>query len=127
MSFGKVWVDRVYGTIEESENTFSLARTGHSLAIQSKRNNAVLRPDTIMLAGEGPDKKCYILDSKYYSYDVLRKKNAENESEDDEDNGQETVSAHGSIPGTDSIQKQITYAEYIDKVLNTGKEPQSRK
>ena len=118
-SFHVVWesmVDRVYGTIEESEKKYFQPGSHWAFVDDSSkaRNNAVLRPDTIMLTGEGPDKKCYILDSKYYSYDVLRKKNAENESEDDEDNGQETVSAHGSIPGTDSIQKQITYAEYID-------------
>src|SRR5574344_143501 len=131
-SFHVVWesmVDRVYGTIEESEKKYVQPGSHWAFVDDSSktRNNAVLRPDTIMLTGKGPDKKCYILDSKYYSYDVLRKKDAENESEDDEDNGQETVSAHGSIPGTDSIQKQITYAEYIDKVLTPAKNPNQEK
>ena len=38
-----------------------------------------------------------------------------NGADESEDNSQISVSVHGSIPGTDSIQKQITYAEFIDK------------
>ncbi len=67
---------------------------------------------------ENPQKKnrrkCFIIDSKYYSYTMLRKLDfEENES------GQESVLVHGSIPGTDSIQKQITYAQYIDASIKT--------
>lgn len=54
------------------------------------------------------DGKCFIIDSKYYSYDLLR------EIDDGEENEAESVLSHGSIPGTDSIQKQITYAQYLD-------------
>ena len=59
-------------------------------------------------------RKCFIIDSKYYSYTMLRKLDfKEDESE------QESVLLHGSIPGTDSIQKQITYAQYIDSSIKT--------
>ena len=59
-------------------------------------------------------RKCFIIDSKYYSYKMLRKPDSEeNESE------QESVLVHGSIPGTDSIQKQVTYAQYIDSEIKT--------
>jgi len=59
-------------------------------------------------------RKCFIIDSKYYSYTMLRKLDfEENESE------QESILVHGSIPGTDSIQKQITYAQYIDADIKT--------
>lgn len=53
---------------------------------------------------------CFILDSKYYSYSAL-------ETEDDE-NREESV--NGSIPGSDSIQKQITYAEFIDNSIDNN-------
>ena len=56
-------------------------------------------------------KRCFILDSKYYSYAAMKIDGADVS----EDNSQVSVADHGSIPGTDSIQKQITYAEFIDK------------
>ncbi len=86
-----------------------------------------LQPDTIMIIEtasaekypENPQnndrRKCFIIDSKYYSYTMLRKQDSEeNESE------QESVLVHGSIPGTDSIQKQITYAQYIDNTIENN-------
>ena len=38
---------------------------------------------------------------------------------EENESGQESVLVHGSIPGTDSIQKQITYAQYIDASIKT--------
>lgn len=54
-----------------------------------------LRPDTIMITDRGKEgQKIFVLDSKYYKYGVS------NESYD--------------LPGTDSIIKQIAYAEFIE-------------
>ena len=55
----------------------------------SKHESSALEPDTIMLY----DGKTYILDAKYYKYGVTRNP------------------LH--LPGTASIQKQITYGEYV--------------
>lgn len=54
-----------------------------------------LRPDTIHLSS---DKRLYIIDAKYYKYGITF-----NELD---------------LPQTDSIQKQITYAEYARNVLD---------
>ena len=115
-SFQTVWEDMV-------EKLFSTVSRGqkekyfypHTKWSFKKRRQAPLRPDTIMILGE----KCFILDSKYYSYSAL-------ENEDDE-NGDDYV--NGSIPGSDSIQKQITYAQFIDSSMNNngGKYPRPSK
>ena len=128
--FQVVWerlVDSVFGNItqKEKEKYFYPASRWNFLDKKPK-NNAPLRPDTIMIieaasaekCPENPQnndsRKCFIIDSKYYSYKMLRKLDSEeNESE------QESVLVHGSIPGTDSIQKQITYAQYIDADIKT--------
>ena len=59
------------------------------------------------------EKKCFIIDSKYYSYSMLRQSQ-------DEENDDETLLVHDSIPGTDSIQKQIIYAQYIDSTIQNN-------
>ncbi|WP_308687335.1 hypothetical protein [uncultured Treponema sp.] len=59
-------------------------------------------------------RKCFIIDSKYYSYTMLRKLDFE-----EDESEQESVLLHGSIPGSDSIQKQITYAQYIDSSIKS--------
>lgn len=51
-----------------------------------------LRPDTVVKVGE----KVFILDSKYYRYGITFNP------------------AH--LPSTDSIQKQITYGEYVERI-----------
>jgi hypothetical protein len=114
-SFHTVWesvVDKVYGTVSKSEMDKYYPRSGWKRPTgELLKNNASLRPDTIMIDDSIGIKYCFILDSKYYSYAAMTNNGAD-ESEDD---SQISVSAHGSIPGTDSIQKQITYAEFIDK------------
>lgn len=114
-SFHTVWegmVDNVYGTVSRSEmeKYYPCSKWKRPTGAWLK-NNAPLRPDTIMLVNDTDGKKCFILDSKYYSYAAMKNAGAE----ESEENSQISVSAHGSIPGTDSIQKQITYAEFIDK------------
>lgn len=105
-SFQTVWetmVDRLFATISEGEKErYFYPRTKWTF---KHYRNAPLRPDTIMIE----DEKCFILDSKYYSYN--------RDNEEDTENGEETS---GSIPGSDSIQKQITYAEFIDKGINNN-------
>lgn len=117
-SFYTVWesmVDNVYGTVTQAEMAkyYPCSKWKKPNGAWFK-NNAPLRPDTIMLFNDTNDKKCFILDSKYYSFD-------HGNTEESEENTQISVAAHGSIPGTDSIQKQITYAEYIDKLRTPPK------
>lgn len=124
--FQVVWeclVDSVFGTVgqKEKEKYFYPASRWNFTDGEPKKN-APLRPDTIMIAetssSENPlaksRRKCFIIDSKYYSYTMLRKLDFE-----EDESGQESVLLHGSIPGTDSIQKQITYAQYVDASIKT--------
>ena len=106
-SFQTVWEDLVEGlfstvTQSQKENYFY----PHTKWSKKTRRQAPLRPDTIMIL----DGKCFILDSKYYSYAALQNEGDENAEE-----------TNGSIPGSDSIQKQITYAEFIDNTINNNK------
>ena len=106
-TFQTVWedmVERLFSTVTKTqkENYFY----PHTKWSKKTRRQAPLRPDTIMIL----DGKCFILDSKYYSYAALQNENDEN--------GEET---NGSIPGSDSIQKQITYAEFIDTTIDNNK------
>ena len=119
--FQVVWerlVDSVFGTVGQTEKgKYFYPGSRWNFTEGKPKQNAPLRPDTIMIA-ENPleqnMRKCFIIDSKYYSYKMLRKPDSEeNESE------QESVLVHGSIPGTDSIQKQVTYAQYIDSEIKT--------
>ncbi len=119
--FQVVWerlVDRAFGTVSQSEKeNYFYPASRWNFTEGKPKQNAPLRPDTIMIMEntlKQNGRKCFIIDSKYYSYTMLRKQNSEeNESE------QESVLIHGSIPGTDSIQKQITYAQYIDSEIKT--------
>lgn len=115
-SFHTVWesmVDKVYGTVSKSEmDKYYPCSKWKKPNGEKLKNNAPLRPDTIMVCKDGNGSECcFILDSKYYSYAAMTNDGAD----ESEENSQISVSAHGSIPGTDSIQKQITYAEFIDK------------
>lgn len=128
--FQVVWenlVDSVFGNISQTEKEkYFYPASRWNFPDEKPKKNAPLRPDTIMILEtavakkypENPQnndrRKCFIIDSKYYSYTMLRKLDSEeNESE------QESVLIHGSIPGSDSIQKQITYAQYIDASIKT--------
>lgn len=117
-SFQVVWesmVDSVFGTVSQyQKETYFYPHTKWSF---KKCRNSPLRPDTIMILSEGGNRKCVIIDSKYYSYSVFE--NSEND--ESEESESDNLIQHGSIPGSDSIQKQITYAQYIDNsVRNNG-------
>ena len=117
--FQVVWenlIDKIFGTVDSKtmEKYFYPSSKWIFTEDKKMKNNHPLKPDSIMIT---ENQKCFILDSKYYSYDMLR------ELENDE-NEEKSILVHGSIPGTDSIQKQITYAQYVDKDLknkNFGK------
>lgn len=124
--FQVVWeslIDSVFGTVGQTEKEkYFYPVSSWNFTDGKSRKNAPLRPDTIMIAETSAAenflaknrRKCFIIDSKYYSYTMLRKL----DSEEDESE-QESVLVHGSIPGTDSIQKQITYAQYVDASIKT--------
>ena len=88
--FEYVWeqlIDRIYGI---SEKSFYFPKTTWKLKDEDY-DNACLEPDTIMLYGDN----IYVLDSKYYKYGATEKP--------------------WDLPESTSINKQITYGEYIAK------------
>ena len=100
--FEYVWekmIDKVFGI---SQKVDYFPKTTWSLAGGKLHDNAFLEPDSIMLyAG-----KVYVLDAKYYKYGWS--------------------GAPGHLPQSTSINKQITYGEYIanaDKFTKNGKRP----
>lgn len=89
--FEYIWeklVDYIFG--EDNKEKYFPHATWHIIN-GSLMESSALEPDTIMLL----DDKIYILDAKYYKYGITE------------------IPKH--LPGTSSIQKQITYGEYIDK------------
>ncbi|MBS3874092.1 MAG: LlaJI family restriction endonuclease [Dethiobacter sp.] len=87
--FEYVWeklIDRVFG---EKNKVDYFPKTRWSLRTGKKRINAALEPDTIMLH----DGKIYVLDAKYYKFGL--------------------TGNPGDLPESSSINKQITYGEYI--------------
>lgn len=93
-NFEYVWermIDRVFGIKNKSDY---FPKTSWHIC-DKKYDNAVLEPDTIMLIGDD----VYVLDAKYYKY------------------GQTHNPSH--LPESASINKQITYGEYIfEKIIN---------
>ena len=87
--FEYVWekmIDRVFG-IDEKADYFP--KTTWKLRNNRKYDNAVLEPDSIMIYNN----KVFVLDAKYYKY------------------GWSGIPSH--LPESTSINKQITYGEYI--------------
>jgi len=87
--FEYVWekmIDRVFG-IPDKEEFFP--KTTWNLKNGKRSDNAFLEPDSIMLVNGN----VYVLDAKYYKYGWS--------------------GAAGHLPGSTSINKQITYGEYI--------------
>jgi hypothetical protein len=87
--FEYVWeklIDRVFG---EKNKADYFPKTRWSLRTGRGRTNAALEPDTIMLH----DGKIYVIDAKYYKF------GSSGNSSD--------------LPESSSINKQITYGEYI--------------
>lgn len=87
--FEYVWeklIDRVFG---EKNKIDYFPKTRWTLRAGRARTNAALEPDTIMLH----DNKIYVIDAKFYKFGV-----SGNPSD---------------LPESSSINKQITYGEYI--------------
>ena len=87
--FEYVWekmIDRVFGISEKADY---FPKTSWNLIENKTYDNAFLEPDSIMLYGG----KVFVLDAKYYKY------------------GWSGVAGH--LPESTSINKQITYGEYI--------------
>ncbi|SHJ11538.1 LlaJI family restriction endonuclease [Propionispora hippei] len=87
--FEYVWEKLIDFTFGVSDKDRYFPRTTWHLRDGGQKDNKALEPDTIMLSG----KKIYVLDAKYYKYGVTG------------------VPAH--LPESTSINKQITYGEYI--------------
>ena len=100
--FEYVWekmIDRAFG-IPEKEEYFP--KTTWNLVDGREHDNAFLEPDTIMLCNG----KVYVLDAKYYKFGWS--------------------GALGHLPESSSINKQITYGEYIaeeNKFSRNGNHP----
>lgn len=99
--FEYVWekmIDRVFG-IQDKADYFP--KTSWHLKDGRISDNAFLEPDTIMIV----DDKVYVLDAKYYKY------------------GWSGFPGH--LPGSTSINKQVTYGEYIaeEKFIKGDKHP----
>ncbi|MCM1121349.1 MAG: LlaJI family restriction endonuclease [Eubacterium sp.] len=86
--FEYVWekmIDRVFGI---GNKAIYFPKTAWNIKGEM-RDNTPLKPDTIMEY----DNNVYILDAKYYKYGITNK--------------------IGDLPGSESINKQITYGEYV--------------
>lgn len=100
--FEYVWekmIDRVFG-ISDKRNYFP--KTTWSFADQKQYDNAFLEPDSIMVNNG----KIYVLDAKYYKYGWSGEP--------------------GHLPESTSINKQITYGEFIakaDRFIKEGNHP----
>ncbi|MFC4770609.1 LlaJI family restriction endonuclease [Enterococcus hermanniensis] len=89
--FEYVWeklIDRVFG---ESDKDRYFPKAEWKLRHGNNQDSSALQPDTIMLYKD----KVYVLDAKYYRYGITG------------------IANH--LPNSSSINKQITYGEYIDK------------
>lgn len=102
--FHHIWetlVDEVYGE-EDKENYypkikwhFTDGKEDFTYSNSNDKKNS-LRPDTIMITNpKTSDQKIFVLDSKYYQYGETH--------------------WNSNLPGSDSIVKQIAYAQYIEK------------
>lgn len=87
--FEYVWEKLINDTFGVKDKKRFFPKTSWHLRTGSSRKNAALEPDTIMIV----DNKIYILDAKYYKYGVTG------------------IPRH--LPESTSINKQITYGEYI--------------
>lgn len=95
--FEYVWerlIDKVFG---ESNKDEYFPKAEWKLRHGKKQDSSALQPDTIMLYKD----KVYVLDAKYYRYGVTGYTN--------------------HLPNSSSINKQITYGEYIDNHMNKYK------
>ena len=93
-------VDSMFSKVDNIKEFYPSATWELEVENNVPINSSNLRPDTILIQKEVVDgkevKKVYILDAKYYRYGTTFKV--------------------GDIPETTSIQKQITYGEYVKRM-----------
>lgn len=99
-NFEYIWqnlIDYTFGINNKSDyypHTYWII-DNHKVDEDLSVKKAALQPDTIMIKKIGTSNIYFILDSKYYKYGITLKPS--------------------HLPGTDSIVKQIAYAEYIEE------------
>lgn len=97
--FEYVWqnmIDYMFG--EENKERFFPHANWHVISDGNiKTESSALEPDTVMCAKD----RIFILDAKYYKYGLTRNIN--------------------HLPGSSSIQKQITYGEYLEEKFHYDK------
>jgi hypothetical protein len=99
--FEYVWeklIDHVYGISKDQKkefypNTQWFIEGNGDIEVDQELEKSALRPDTIMLYPKDGKQEVYVLDAKYYRYGAKR--------------------VPAFLPGTGSINKQFTYAEYV--------------
>lgn len=96
-------IDSMFSNVSEISDFYPNGTIDLVLEPKAK-NSSNLRPDTVVVNNK--DKKAYIIDAKNYRYGVTFDPN--------------------DVPETTSIQKQVTYGEYIKQMQNT-KEPKQTK
>ena len=98
--FEYVWekiIDKVFG-ISNKNDYFTKAEWTARYGDKNKIKTHPLMPDTIMIYKTADNiEKIYVLDAKYYKYGV--------------------TGAMDDLPDSSSINKQITYAEYIESKM----------
>ena len=87
--FEYVWQNLIDYTFGIDEKGWFFPKTHWILNTDKSKTNAALEPDTIMVLGN----KVFVIDAKYYRY------------------GDSALAVH--LPESTSINKQITYGEYI--------------
>ena len=89
-------IDSIFGNVDRIRDYYPSAEWHLVKNEYHGKNASKLRPDTIILLDDGNNKfNAYILDSKFYRFGYTGDEN--------------------DLPETTSIQKQITYGEYIKK------------
>ena len=100
--FEYIWeglIDKVFGISPKDRREYYPKTTWHlengtSTDVDTELEKSALRPDTIMLYKRNDIPGIYILDAKYYRYGITKQPT--------------------SLPGSSSINKQFTYAEYVE-------------
>lgn len=92
--YSHVWEYLVNSLFGDENIDVYYPTTNYNLINKDPYVPSKLRPDTIFISNNN----FYIIDSKYYKYGI--------------------TGLNKDLPGSDSIQKQVTYGEYVNKNFN---------
>lgn len=95
-------IDLMFGNISDAQKKRYNPATFWVIGDDKTHRNNPLEPDTIHNFMDKEVKTTYIIDSKLYSYGCTASLN--------------------NLPGSQSIQKQITYGDYVKNTLEKGKD-----